>query len=158
MAGIGCIANPHSQSNLRHPARMKALARVLGQGGRFEPTGTLAELERAAAAFHADRIDILAISGGDGTLHVVLSALVREYGDSAPLPLIALLRGGTMNTIARALGARAEGSRALGQLVGKYRTGAALRVVERTLLQVGDKVGFLLSTSAAASGPGWPVA
>ena len=50
-------------------------------------------------------IGLLAISGGDGTNHVTLSGFIDVYAGAA-LPQIALLRGGTMNTVANAIGVR----------------------------------------------------
>src|SRR5262245_51132066 len=45
--------------------------------------------------------DVLGIVGGDGTVSAVLGAFDRP---ERPLPRLALLRGGTMNTVARGLG------------------------------------------------------
>jgi diacylglycerol kinase family enzyme len=57
------------------------------------------------AKIRDSRPDLLFICGGDGTLRRTVSGLLRAYGDS-PLPKIAILTGGTMNTVAAALGIR----------------------------------------------------
>jgi hypothetical protein len=66
-------------------------------------TGTLEELEAAVAAMRDAGVRAVAILGGDGTVHRVVTALLRRYGDATP-PLLLALAGGTMNGIARALG------------------------------------------------------
>ena len=48
---------------------------------------------------------IIAVHGGDGTLHRTITALGRAFGDD-PIPPIAILCGGTMNVVATSLGIR----------------------------------------------------
>src|SRR5262249_25387360 len=110
---------------------------------------THADLERTAAEFRAAGVGTLAINGGDGTLHLVLSAFARSYADR-PLPDILPLRGGTMNTIADALGIRESTSAGLRRLLDKRRQGVAARCEERELLRVGDHLAFLFGTGALA--------
>ena len=61
------------------------------------------ELYRIAEDFRRDDIDVLAISGGDGTNHVTLTGFLDVYGGHT-MPQVALLRGGTMNTVANSVG------------------------------------------------------
>ena len=78
---------------------------------------------------------MLAINGGDGTAHVVLTAFVQAYGDQ-PLPPIALLRGGTMNTVASGIGVKGTPAALLGALVARYHAGEPIGWIERNLLCV----------------------
>src|SRR5262245_3516648 len=151
MAGIGFLANPHARANQRDPERLQEFARVAGRNGIAQLTSTLDDLYRAAAAFRRSAVDIVAINGGDGTLHVALSALEKTYGSEARLPMVAPLRGGTMDTVARSLGVRGSTDALLARLVGKYRAGGGFRVIERELLRIGDSVGFLFGTGAIAN-------
>jgi len=99
----------------------------------------------AAKRFRDRGVDVLAINGGDGTAHVVLTALMRAYG-ADPLPRIALLRGGTMNTVASGIGVRGSPASLLGALVARYHAGAPIPEVERNLLCVPGETpqyGFL---------------
>ncbi len=53
----------------------------------------------------AQGVDLIAICGGDGTGQIVLTTLHdRHLAAGKPTPAIVLLRGGTMNTVARNLG------------------------------------------------------
>lgn len=145
MAGIAVVTNPRSRANRRNPAIAGQLAYLLGSKGEVAQPKDLDELVETARRFRDLGIDILAINGGDGTSHTVLTAFVRAYGD-APLPPVALLRGGTMNTVASGIGVRGTPAELLGRLVARYHSGEPIGTVERSLLCVpGDvpQYGFL---------------
>ncbi len=142
MGGIGVITNPRSRRNRRNPALARQLAYVLGEQGQLAAPNDFDALYRVAEHFKERQIDILAVNGGDGTTHVALTAFLKVYGEEA-LPRIALLRGGTMNTMATGMGIRGRPDQLLGQLVQAYHSGEPLRTLERNCLLVGDQVGFL---------------
>jgi diacylglycerol kinase family enzyme len=142
MPGIGLIANTRSRLNARDPGRVRRLGYLIGSHGTAQATRSLDDLYRVCEELKKERIDVLGISGGDGTLHHTLTAMIRTYGDE-PLPRIAILRGGTMNTIARSFGIFGRTSRLLFELVDKHSRGQALPLFERPLLRVGDKYGFI---------------
>ena len=112
MAGIGVVLNPKSSRNRRNPRAASRLARVLGDAGVVREAHSVEELRRIAEEFRALSIDVLAIAGGDGTNHVTLTGFLAVYGDRA-LPKVALLRGGTMNTVANSIGVRRGRSESL---------------------------------------------
>ena len=147
MPGIGLITNPRSRANKRDPSKPRKLGYLIGSHGVAEATQSLDDLYRVSEEFKKERIDILGISGGDGTLHHTLTALIKTYGEE-PLPLVAILRGGTMNTIANSLNIRGDTPQLLFELVDKYRCGKmqSFDVFERPLLQIGDKFGFIFGT------------
>jgi diacylglycerol kinase (ATP) len=89
-------------------------------------------------------VQTVGIIGGDGSISFVLSALYRTYG-TLPLPRIALLRGGTMNTIANSLAVR-RGSPE--DLLRRLLANLSTPFVERNTLEVEDRLGFLFSTGA----------
>jgi hypothetical protein len=153
VAGIGVVLNPRSRRNLRDPRAEARLARTLGDHGVVRAARSIDELHRIAEDFRRDDIDVLAISGGDGTNHVTLTGFFDVYG-RATMPQVALLRGGTMNTVANSVGVskgRPEGL--LGRLIRAYaRRANALENVERHVMRItpaeGGKAhyGFLFGT------------
>ncbi len=142
MPGIGVITNPRSKANKRNPGKMQQLAYLLGSRGEAQATKSLDDLYRVAEAFKAAGIDILGINGGDGTIHVTLTAFLKVYGD-APFPKVAILGGGTLNTIARSLGIRGDTQELLYRTIDKYHLGEEFRVLERPIMQIGEKYGFI---------------
>ena len=142
MPGIGLITNPRSRVNRRDPSRIRRLGYLVGAHGSAKATQSLDDLHQVCTDFHKERIDVLGISGGDGTLHHTLTAMVRAYGED-PLPPIAILRGGTMNTVATSFGIRGESPRLLFELIDKHSRGVPFDIFSRPLLKIGDAFGFI---------------
>src|SRR5437867_5089682 len=72
-------------------------------------TTSLAELDAAIVSLRDQRVEVLAVLGGDGTLHHAVDALLRHYPSEAgslATPIVLALGGGTMNGVPRALGTR----------------------------------------------------
>ncbi|MDB4962836.1 MAG: diacylglycerol kinase [Myxococcales bacterium] len=144
---IGLIINVRARANQHHPDRLRVLARMIGRHDQLATTRSIEELEQACAQLASDRPEIVAICGGDGTLHQTLTALIRSYGDR-PLPAIAILRGGAMNIVATSLGIHGHPVDHLRALVELKRRGglASLPASSRfahPLLQIGDRYGFM---------------
>jgi hypothetical protein len=80
-------------------------------------------VEQALDRIESAGVDLLVLNGGDGTLQ---HALTRMLGAQPGgwLPLIAPLRGGSANNIARSLGAQRDPGRGLTELLEAVRTGA----------------------------------
>ncbi len=148
MSGIGVVFNPRSRRNLRDPQAALRLARALGDHGVVREARSLDELHRIAQDFKALSIDVLGISGGDGTNHVTITGFLDVYGGMA-LPQLAFLRGGTMNTVANSVGvSRGKPEGLLGRLIRAYaqRATEPLANVERHVMRVGSHYGFLFGT------------
>jgi diacylglycerol kinase (ATP) len=140
MAGIGVVYNPRSGRNLRDPRAELRLARALGDHGVVRAARSLDELTRVAEDFRRLKIDVLGISGGDGTNHVTITGFLAVYTDE-PLPPLAFLRGGTMNTVANSVGVpRGKPDGLLAQLIRRYaeRHTMPLRSVERHTMRIGS--------------------
>jgi diacylglycerol kinase family enzyme len=143
MSGIGLVFNPRAGGNKRDPAAAARLARKLGDHGTVAVPRDLDELSRAAEDFRRQGISVLGIAGGDGTNHVTLTHFHEVYGDQ-PLPTVAFLRGGTMNTVANSLNlprGRPEGI--LDRLVRRYTERSTLTSIEQRMLSINGKLGFL---------------
>jgi diacylglycerol kinase (ATP) len=146
---IGVIGNPRAGKNAGNPNRVKRLGHILGSDGVIRETQTLEEMSDIAREFRRAEISILAIDGGDGTLHHALSAFIPIYGGT-DLPPIALLRGGTMNTIANSLGIKGPSEAILQRALTSLREQVPLEVLRTNTLKVNDRYGFIF-------GLGFPV-
>ncbi|MBN1282742.1 MAG: hypothetical protein JXA24_03090 [Proteobacteria bacterium] len=142
MAGIGIIINPYSRSHRKNPERAKKMGFIVGDRGSCHSTETLDEVRELAREFSEREIDILGISGGDGTNHRTLSLFLEVYGDK-PLPKIALLRGGTMNNLANQMGVKGRTEKILANLILKYHEGLPFRETEIDMVRVNGAYGFL---------------
>ncbi len=142
MSGIGIILNPHSRSYKHNPERMERLGFIVGDKASCHATHDILDVEALAKEFKEKNIDILGISGGDGTNHVTLTNFIKVYGDT-PLPKIAFLRGGTMNNITGALGIKGLPEKILSNLIFKYHSGAEFKMTEVDMMNINGKYGFL---------------
>lgn len=150
MSGIGVVLNPRSRRNLRDPTAVRRLAETLGDFGVVREVRSKDELYRTAEDFKRLKIDVLGISGGDGTNHVTITGFIDVYGGSA-LPQLAFLRGGTMNTVANSVGVgRGKPEGLLGRVMRAYAARATqpLANVERFVMRIGEDYGFLFGTGA----------
>jgi diacylglycerol kinase (ATP) len=114
---------------------------------------------------------LIAVHGGDGTLHRTVGALIRAFGadrvgassghpagsglGSAPnaqaLPPLAILPGGTMNVVARSLGILSHPEKTLAALAADLREGRPTETMVRRCLQVGDSFGFVFGNGLMAN-------
>jgi len=150
MGGIGVIINPRSRQNLSDPRAAVRLARALGDHGVVRAARSREDLARIAEDFRKLSIDVLGISGGDGTNYVTITGFLDVYEDE-PLPPLAFLRGGTFNTVANAVGVpRGRPDGLLAGLVPRYadRSRNPLQWVERHVMRIGDHYGFIFGTGA----------
>ena len=154
MPGIGIVTNPNSRRNRRYPEQMRRLGYILGKDDVYEMTNRVEDVSAVAEEFKRNDIEILALNGGDGTNHVTLTTFIKVYGDK-PLPKIALLRGGTMNTISNAIGASGTPGKILLNLVERYYTGQTFDVTERDMLKIIDgpttRYGFIFGNGLIAN-------
>ncbi len=150
MAGIALVLNPLAKQHARDPKLADRLMRLLGDEGVVRPVSTFEQLSTVVEEIRARSLDVIAIAGGDGTNHTVLTHLARAYGGQ-PLPHIALLRGGTMNTTANSFGIPRKKPEALLRAFKRayqQRFVTPMRFVEPHLFRAGDRYGFIFGTGA----------
>jgi diacylglycerol kinase family enzyme len=147
---IAVFVNPRSRENRKHPGLARELAAAVGDAGRVLAPGSLDELAAMAAGVRATPPGVIAIHGGDGTLHKVMTALGGAFGDT-PLPPLAILRGGTMNVVASSLGIVTKPAPFLRMLAETARAGAPLELLPRRCLRIGEHLGFVFGNGLAAN-------
>lgn len=141
---VAVFASPKSGTNRRHPGRLRALEDTArAHGAELFATSTLTELDAAIASLTASPPDVLAINGGDGTVHRVLTSALQVLD---PLPTLAILPGGTMDIAARSTGWLGRGHHGLARLMQ-----GGLATTERSLLVAdGRWAGFLFGNGLIA--------
>ncbi len=150
MGGIGVVTNPRSRQNLRNPRLARQLGYILGEKGELQQPSDLDALASTARYFRDRQIDVLCINGGDGTMHRVLTAMIHAY-EGQPLPKIAILRSGTMNTVAHGLGIQGSAAEILDYVVQRYHADAPMPTMRRWTLEVdGAEYGFLFGNGLIA--------
>ncbi len=104
-------------------------------------TESSAHLPGALREFAEREVGVLAINGGDGTLHRTLTEMMRRK-PFAEQPHVAPLRGGRTNMTALDFGATRSPQRGVQNLVDACRRGAwSTRRVDRSMLRVTPGTG-----------------
>jgi hypothetical protein len=101
----GVIVNARAQRAGRDRSLRERLERLL-PAEYIHFTSCVEDAEVALVRLRDRSIEQLLLVGGDGTVGGTLTPLVRLF-DGAPLPALTLALGGTVNTIAKSLEARA---------------------------------------------------
>ncbi|MCC7541393.1 MAG: sphingosine kinase [Deltaproteobacteria bacterium] len=147
-AKIGVVVNPRSKRNLDDPGKADRLRRIVGEHGVVLETRGVDELDDVADRLRREGIGVLAVAGGDGTTSAVLTAVRRRW-PTGVLPSVALLRGGTMNTVANSVGIpRGRSEALLTRLVERVASGEPVPTTTRVTVDAGGRLGFLLGTGA----------
>jgi diacylglycerol kinase family enzyme len=147
-SGVGVIINPRARSLATDPKRVIYLSRIVGDYGVVACTSSEEELYRAAEDFRRQGVRVVAVAGGDGSCSAALTAVRAIYGEEE-LPSLALLRGGTMNTLATSLGMEHGGpERRLADLTRHIALGRDLACVQRVSIDVNGRLGFLAGAGA----------
>ncbi|MBO4351279.1 MAG: NAD(+)/NADH kinase [Proteobacteria bacterium] len=149
MPGIGVISNRNARLNKLHPELKDELAYVIGSNGEVSSTGTITDAYKAVETFRKIGIDLIAISGGDGTAHRTLEIVVDVYGNHK-IPPILLLPTGTQNMVPRSFGIDGSGLANLMLAMLRYRHNVPMQCIRRNLLRVNNHLSFMFGFGVAA--------
>jgi diacylglycerol kinase (ATP) len=139
------IVNRHAGSIRRDPKLADQMRAACGRHASLHVTQDLEELYAVAGAAAGRGVTTIGLVGGDGTASATLTAIDRAYGDQ-PRPAIALLRGGTMNTIASSLGVSHRSPLALLRRTLKVAHAPNGLIHRRPVMRIGERLGFLFGT------------
>lgn len=143
MIPIGLIINPNSRHFLGHQERIKEIENLaLSHGLLSRTTSGKNDIDKAIEEFRKTPVETIAIVGGDGTCQMTLDKLIHACINT-PIPSIALLRGGTMNTTATSLKIKGEPLKLLKRFLKRYKEGPSFATAQRNLLNVNGEHGFI---------------
>lgn len=125
---LGLLSNPLARTNWQSVGHRQLREELPDPSCALE-TGSLSDLDPAfERLLFAQRVNVLVLNGGDGTIHHALNAAVRvtrraaeTVGRHVPLPLFLFVNGGGMNMLARVFGSRGHPVRTLRRFLGKLR-------------------------------------
>lgn len=150
MDKIGIIHNPFAKGNLKRPWISEKLRELVEPAGVLRETKNINELPRVAEEFIEQGVNIIGVNGGDGTLHLTLTAFLPVYGDR-PFPRVMSLRGGTMNTMANSLKIKGRTLGIVKAAVEQIKAGRPFEEKPQHLLKVNGKFGFMSGAGIIAN-------
>lgn len=139
MGGVGVIVNPRAAGNRGRPDMAARLAAVVGSDGEVVETPHLEALDTALHQFRDRGFDVVAVSGGDGSLCHAISRSVEIWGEDHLPPFVAL-RGGTINNVSRTVGGSVRPEVLLGKVMSSHRSRRAFSTMDRPLLRVNGSI------------------
>ena len=103
----GIIVNPNSKKNLGGKFCPEDLEKIMGKKAVVRSTPTIAKARDVFSEFFDRGVNVICISGGDGTQHLTLTELVHFCRDQKrELPLLYPIRGGVMNMVSNEVATR----------------------------------------------------
>jgi len=136
----GVLCNPQSGRARRILQALRRAAAAL-PGARYHEAVSRLDMVSALNDFSADGVDVLAVIGGDGTVHAVLSHLLRT-GASPALPMLTVVPAGTTNMTASDLGIHGHPLALLARLRKHLEHPGRARTLDRPVLRV-EHAGLL---------------
>lgn len=111
---------------------------------------TVDDIPRALQSFADSGVGLLAASGGDGTHHAVLSAMVLFYrARGEPMPIYLPLKDGTNNNLAHSTGISGDMPSYFSRAHMAFKNGD-YSTIKRDLVAVNDLQGFIVGIGAGA--------
>ncbi|MGB9735336.1 MAG: diacylglycerol/lipid kinase family protein [bacterium] len=151
MKVIAVIHNPRSKKNMKRPHIADKVKDILGKYGTIFVPSSLDELLEVAKEIKRNGYEVIGINGGDGTNHQIITRLITVYKGER-LPLIAHLRGGTMNTVSNALyGIKGSVAGITRKLVDHYKENKPFKTRTTKVLKINDKYGFMFGIGFVAN-------
>ena len=116
---IGLIYNPKAYKNKGREGSL--LKNLLGKNYGdiiFRLTSNVRDTPRIVEEFLKRKIDLICVSGGDGTLQRTMNELIAK-GDGN-IPTISPLKGGSTNVMSNILGYKGQ-DKTLKKIIGNYK-------------------------------------
>jgi diacylglycerol kinase family enzyme len=135
---VGIIINPNAKANSRQRNLKERLEAIIGDHGMVRVTREMPDLYKVAEEFIKKKVEILGISGGDGTMQKTISRYI-EVGGEHNLPKIAAVRGGTMNTIANSMQIKGSTEGIISRIMDKIRNRKNMEYKEIDLMKADRK-------------------
>jgi diacylglycerol kinase family enzyme len=136
---------------MKHPSMPDVLRNIVGKYGTVFAPFSFDELTEVAKEIKKDKYEIIGVNGGDGTNHQIITRLIDVY-QGEHLPLVAHLRGGTMNTVSNALcGIKGSVSNITNKLVEHYKDNRPFKTKTSKVLNINGRYGFMFGTGFVAN-------
>ena len=143
MNKVGLIINPHARVVKKMNIDPLQFFTGISEGyADIRLTNSVAEIDPVIKEFKKLRIPYVAVCGGDGTHHHVLSRFINIYRKE-PMPPILHLRAGTMNTQPRTINLKGKPEEILKRMIAILKQNGTPRVFVRDTIRVEDRYCFI---------------
>jgi diacylglycerol kinase (ATP) len=147
-AAVGVLVNARAGAAKRDPGFIDRVEALLPPG-RVRASWSAEEIGPALDAFREQGVDLLVLVGGDGTVGGTLTELLERW-PADTRPAVALAPGGTVNTIARSLGARGGPEAVVRAIIGSEGHRESRRPLIRVTSDSGETRSGMIFVMGAA--------
>jgi len=142
MKKIGVIVNLNSRKYKLSKKSPKGIFEKIGRDNVIvKYTKSIEEIADVAREFKNMGIDYIAPSGGDGTLHHVITQFATVFKND--LPPVLILKGGTMNNVANSINLNGDAESILQRTIVAMNNGKNISVVSRKTMCIEKNHCFL---------------
>ncbi|MGB4268149.1 MAG: diacylglycerol kinase family protein [Spirochaetota bacterium] len=142
MKKIGVIVNLNSRKYKLSKKNPRGIFESIGKDAVIvRYTSSINDLYDVAKDFKRSSIDYIAPSGGDGTLHHVITQFDKVY--NGKIPPIIILKSGTMNNVANSINLKGSAESILKKAVATLHSNNELTLITRKTMKIGDNHCFL---------------
>lgn len=148
---FGVIINPHAKLNKGSKSKELAedIRHIAGNNALVNITNDLENLKNVLQIYYDQKIEYLAVSGGDGTIHNVISSWYDVTQTVAPPVLI--LRGGTMNIVADSLRLKGKPAKIFKKFYRVWNKEDRIKTTFRKTLSINGKWGNIFGAGLATN-------
>ncbi len=150
MKKIGVIVNPFAKKVRTGKIKTDIFTNIGEDIVDLRVTESLDELDSVLMEFRDSGIHYVGVTGGDGSLHHVLSHMVPVYGPDNIPPLL-ILKGGTMDNVSKTIHLKGTGPGILRRLVDRIRADSDISLHERDTIRIDDRYCFLFGNGMTAN-------
>jgi diacylglycerol kinase (ATP) len=151
MNKVGVIINPHARGVKKMNIDPLQFFTEISEGfADIRVTNSIAEIDPVIKDFKKLGLPYVAICGGDGTHHHVLSRFINIYKKD-PIPPMLHLRAGTMNTQPRTINLKGKPDQLLKRLIALLKINGNPKIFTRDTIRVDDRYCFIFGIGMTAN-------
>ncbi len=145
MQRAGIIINPNAKKIRRGKTSLEHYKNFKCDQMDIRISQGLDEIKSIAVDFKKNGIDCIAIAGGDGTVHLTLTEIIKVYGEKF-IPPVLILKEGTMDNVSRTIPLKGSGLSLLKKMKQRLESGEEFELHRRRTIKIQDRYAFLFGT------------
>ena len=145
MKKIGILINPNAKKFRTRKSSLKNYTHIHSDLLIIRATENEEDIKNVIENFKKIGCDYIGVAGGDGTLHLAVTEMMKIYGPGKIPPLL-ILREGTMDNVARTIDLEGKGPDLIRRLLWAIENKKEIKIHKRDTIKIDDKYCFLFGT------------
>ena len=145
MKKTGILINPNAKKFRTRKSSLKNYTHIHSDRLIIRATESEDDIKNVISEFQSIGCDYIGVAGGDGTLHLAVTEMMKIYGPGKIPPLL-ILREGTMDNVARTIDLEGKGPDLIKRLLWAIENKKEIKIHKRDTIKINDKYCFLFGT------------